>query len=72
MIQELSRSHDLDIMTDNPCDMQLSHVVPVTRGTKRVVPLSNVVTKCIFLSYKEPECNEAYFVAMFPNKLEQD
>ena len=42
---------------------QLSHVIPVTKGTKKVIPLSNIVTKCVFLSYKEPDLGEAAFVA---------
>ena len=72
MIQELSPRYDLNLVTDNPCKMHLSHVIPVAKGSKRVVPLSNVVTKCVFISYKEPECDPFNFLAIFPNKLEKD
>jgi len=72
MIQELSPRYDLNLVTDNPCNMHLSHVILVAKGSKRVVPLSNVVTKCVFISYKEPECDPFDFVAIFPNKLEKD
>ena len=71
VIQELNQRHDPHFLSDNPCDMELSHVVPVTKGAKKVIPLSNIVTKCVFLSYKEPDLGEAAFVARFPNKLEQ-
>lgn len=72
MSQELSPRYDLNLVTDNLCNMHLSHVIPVTRGSKRVVPLSNVVTKCVFISYREPECDPFEFVAIFPNKLEKE
>lgn len=71
VIQELSQRHDSNLLTDNPCVMELSHVIPVTKGAKKVIPLSNIITKCVFLSYKEPDLGEASFVARFPNKLEQ-
>ena len=59
-------------MTDDPCGMKLSHVIPVKKGTNKVIPLSNIVTKCVFLSYEEPDIDQVVaFVAMFPNKLEQ-
>lgn len=51
--------------------MELSHVIPVTKETKKVIPLSNIVTKCAFLSYKEPDLGGAAFAAQSPNKLEQ-
>lgn len=72
MIQELSPRYDLNLVTDNPCNMHLTHVIPVVKGSKRVVPLSNIVTKIVFISYKEPECDPVDFVAIFPNKLEKD
>ena len=71
VIQELSQRHDPNFLTDNPCDMELSHVIPVTKGAKKVIPLSNIVPKFVFLSYKEPDLGEAAFVARFPSTLEQ-
>ena len=71
VLQEPSQRHDLKFLTDNLCNMELSHVVPVTKGAKKVIPISNILTKCVFLSYKKPDLGEAAFVARFPNKLEQ-
>ena len=71
VLQELSQRHDPNFLIDNPCNMELSHVIPVTKGAKKVIPISNILTKCVFLSYKEPDLGEAAFVARFPNKLEQ-
>ena len=72
MIQELSPRYDLNLVTDNPCNMHLSHVILVVKGSKTVVPLSNVGTKIVFISYKEQECDPVDFVAILPNKLEKD
>lgn len=72
MIQELSPRYDLNLVTDNPCNLPLSHVIPVAKGSKKVVPLSYLVTKCVFISREEPECDPFDFVAIFPNKLEKD
>ena len=71
VIQDLSERHDSNLLTDNLCVMELSHVVPVMKGVKKVIPLSNIITKCAFLSFKEPDVGEAAFVACFPNKLEK-
>ena len=71
VIQELSQRHESNFLTENPCDIELSHVIPVTKRVKRVIRLSNIVTKCVSLSYKEADLGEAAFVARLPNKLEQ-
>ena len=72
MIHELLPRYDLNLVTDTSCNMHLTHVIPVVKGSKRVVPLSNIVTKIVFISYKKPECDPVDFVAIFPNKLEKD
>ena len=51
VIQELSQRHDSNL-ADNPCVMELSCVVPVTKGAKKVIPLSNIVMKYVFLASK--------------------
>lgn len=73
MIEQLSQRNDLNLVIDNnPCTLELSHVIPVVKENNKVVALSNIVTKCVFLSYKESDTDLAVaFVAMFPNKLEQ-
>ena len=48
VMQELSQRHDPSFLTDNPCDMELSRVIPVTKGAKKVIPLSNIIRKCVF------------------------
>ena len=48
MIQQLYRRLDLNLVTDNSCVKELSHVIPVRKAAVKVVPLSNVVTKCFF------------------------
>ena len=72
MIEQLSQRNDLNLVIDNnPCILELSHVIPVVKENNKVVALSNIVTKCVFLSYKESDTDLAVaFVAMFPNKLQ--
>ena len=46
VLQELSERHDPNFLIDNPCNMELSHVIPVTKGAQKVIPISNILTKC--------------------------
>ena len=45
VLQELSQRHDPKFLTDNLCNTEFSHVVPVTKGAKKVIPISNILTK---------------------------
>lgn len=50
--------------------MELFYVVLVMKGVKKVIFFFNIVTKCVFLSYKELDFGEVVFVVWFFNKLE--
>lgn len=50
MIQQLFQRQE-NLMTDNPWDMQYSHVVPVKRGTKTVLPLCNATKIIHFVKF---------------------
>ena len=36
VIQDLSERHDSNLLTDNPCVMELSRVVPVMKGVAAI------------------------------------
>lgn len=71
MIPTLNERQDVSLVTDNSNNIAVTHVIQVVRATLKEVPITDVITKCIFLRYKDYEMEGEAFQAYFPNKLEQ-
>ena len=61
-------------VTDWTSGVTCRNFVPVKRDecTVLVIPLENIITKCVFIEYKDQENNSLSFCCSFPNRLERD